>query len=162
MSISHTPYFLAILLTLHTLSAVIWVGGMFFAHIALRPVANQLLEPPLRLPLMSQVLGRFFPWVWVAVILLWITGLWLIFGIYGGMGKTAIYIHIMLTLGIVMTVLFMYIVFIPFVALKETISKKDFKSAGGYLATIRQIIVTNLWLGIITIVVATAGRYILI
>jgi uncharacterized membrane protein len=162
MSISHTPYFLAILLTSHTLSAVIWVGGMFFAHIALRPVANQLLEPPLRLPLMSQVLGRFFPWVWVAVILLWITGLWLIFGVYGGMGKTAIYIHVMLTLGIVMTVLFMYIVFIPFVALKEAISKKDFKSAGGYLATIRQIIVTNLWLGIITIVVATAGRYILI
>ncbi len=162
MSISHTPYFLAILLTLHILSVVIWVGGMFFAHIALRPVANLILEPPLRLPLMSQVLGRFFPWVWVAVILLWITGLWLIFGVYGGMGKTAMYIHIMLTLGIVMTVLFMYIVFIPFVALKEAISKKDFKSAGGYLATIRQIIVTNLWLGIITIVVATAGRYILI
>ncbi|MDM8563004.1 hypothetical protein QUF54_06600 [Candidatus Marithioploca araucensis] len=78
------------------------------------------------------------------------------------MGNTAITIHIMLTLGLVMTVLFMYIVFVPFVALKQAISQKDFKSAGGYLATIRKIIVTNLWLGMITIVVATAGRYILI
>jgi len=42
-------YLLAIAITLHTLSAVIWVGGMFFAHFALRPAANHLLEPPLRL-----------------------------------------------------------------------------------------------------------------
>jgi uncharacterized membrane protein len=160
MSISFTSYLLAIAITLHLLSAVIWVGGMFFAHIALRPVATLLLEPPLRLPLMSQVLARFFPWVWLAVVLLWMTGLWIIFGVYGGMAQTAMYIHIMLTIGIVMTVLFMYIFFVPFVALKKAVSQKDFKLAGKNLAIIRQMILINLWLGMITIIVAIVGRYI--
>jgi len=42
------------------------------------------------------------------------------------------------------------------------VSQKDFKLAAQYLATIRQLIVTNLWLGLITIIVAIAGRYIVI
>ena len=155
-------YLFAIAITLHTLSAVVWVGGMFFAHFALRPAANHLLEPPLRLPLMSQVLGKFFPWVWVAMVVLWITGLGVIFGIYGGMAKTPIFVHIMLALAIIMSLLFVYIFFIPFPGLKKRVSQKDFKLAAQYLATIRQLIVTNLWLGLITIIVATAGRYIVI
>ncbi|WP_343074980.1 hypothetical protein [sulfur-oxidizing endosymbiont of Gigantopelta aegis] len=46
--------------TLHLLSAVIWVGGMFFAHMILRPSAVEQLEPPQRLPLWVAVFGRFF------------------------------------------------------------------------------------------------------
>ncbi|HDN26203.1 MAG TPA: hypothetical protein ENG03_03740 [Thioploca sp.] len=148
----------AIAVTLHVLSAVIWVGGMFFAHFALRPAAASLLEPPLRLPLMSQVLARFFPWVWVAVVLLWATGLWRIFGSIGGMGNAAIYIHIMLTIAAVMTALFAYIFFRPFPGLKQAVAQGEFKQAGKHLATIRQLIHTNLWLGLITIIVATGGR----
>ena len=151
---------LAIAMTLHILSAVIWIGGMFFAHIALRPAAANVLEPPLRLPLMSQVLARFFPWVWVSIVLLWATGLWLIFGYYGGMGKTTMYVHIMLTLGAIMTILFMYIVFIPFPTMKQALAHGDFKKAGKNLGYIRPIIGINLLLGLIIIIVATAGRYI--
>ena len=47
-------------IALHLLSAVIWVGGMFFAHMALRPAAAQVLEPPHRLQLWVQVFKRFF------------------------------------------------------------------------------------------------------
>ena len=46
-------------LALHSLSAVLWVGGMFFAHQVLRP-AVAALEPGPRLTLWSRVLGRFF------------------------------------------------------------------------------------------------------
>jgi len=49
-------------LVLHSLSAVLWVGGMFFAHQVLRPAAAAL-EPGPRLTLWSRVLGRFFGWV---------------------------------------------------------------------------------------------------
>ena len=55
------------MIMLHVLGIVIWVGGMFFAHQILRPVAADLLEPPLRLPLWVGVFKRFFPWVWVCV-----------------------------------------------------------------------------------------------
>ena len=71
-------------ISLHALAAVIWVGGMFFAYMALRPVAAQLLEPPIRLELWSQTLAQFFPWVWLAVIALPATGYWIIFAVYGG------------------------------------------------------------------------------
>jgi uncharacterized membrane protein len=155
-----TIYMLPIAVTLHILSAVVWVGGMFFAHFALRPVATGLLEPLLRLPFMSQVLERFFPWVWMAIVLLWTTGLWLIFWFHGGMGNTAIYIHIMLTIGLVMTAVFGYIFWVPFSGLKQAVTENDIKAAANYLAIIRQLIHLNLWLGLITIIVAAAGRFI--
>ena len=34
-------------ITLHLLAAVIWVGGMFFAYIAMRPAA-QFLDPAMQ------------------------------------------------------------------------------------------------------------------
>ena len=52
-------------ITLHLLAAVIWVGGMFFAYMALRPATGSL-EPSIRLTLWSQTLKRFFPWVWIS------------------------------------------------------------------------------------------------
>ena len=51
---------------------------MFFAHQVLRPAAAAL-EPGPRLPLWSRVLGRFFAWVFAAIILLLLTGYALVF-----------------------------------------------------------------------------------
>ncbi|MGN5479437.1 hypothetical protein ACTMU2_28655 [Cupriavidus basilensis] len=56
--------FLPILLFLHVTAAVVWVGGMFFAYLCLRPVAGQVLDPPSRLQLWRGVFDRFFRWVW--------------------------------------------------------------------------------------------------
>jgi uncharacterized membrane protein len=148
-------------ITLHVIAFVIWIGGMFLAHMALRPVVASLLEPPLRLSLMSQVLSRFFPWVWLSVILLWATGFWLIFGKFGGMANVGISIHIMLTIAAVMTIIYIYIFFVPFPALKQNVADKNFPEAGKSLATIRPLIGINLWLGLIVIIIGTAGRYIL-
>ena len=51
---------LAIALTLHILSAVIWVGGMFAAYMCLRPAAG-LLETSQRLGLWRRFFQKFFP-----------------------------------------------------------------------------------------------------
>ena len=45
----------------HILSVVIWVGGMFFAYMAMRPAAASVLEPPKRLSLWLPTFKRFFP-----------------------------------------------------------------------------------------------------
>ena len=55
----------ATLKTQHVLAIVVWVGGMVFAHFFLRPALARL-EPPVRLRLMHEVLGRFFRVVLVA------------------------------------------------------------------------------------------------
>ena len=53
---------MAYLLTIHVLSAVVWVGGMFFALLVLRPAVGPL-EPAVRLALWRRVFARFFrPW----------------------------------------------------------------------------------------------------
>ena len=49
--------------TAHTLAAVIWVSGMFFAHMALRPALMEE-QPPTRLQVWRNVFPRFFAWVW--------------------------------------------------------------------------------------------------
>jgi hypothetical protein len=76
------PYYFSIAISLHTLAAVVWVGGMFFAYMALRPVAAKLLEPAVRLSLWSRTLSKFFIWVWLAVIIIPVTGYWMIFSAF--------------------------------------------------------------------------------
>ena len=63
---SHAP----LLLFLHVAAVTIWVGGMFFAYVCLRPVAAMQLEPPARLRLWRGVFGGFFPLVWASVVVI--------------------------------------------------------------------------------------------
>lgn len=150
---------MSIAITLHLLAVVVWVGGMFFAYMALRPVAATLLEPSLRLPLWSQTFARFFPWVWAAVILLPVTGYWMILYVFGGFSGLALYIHIMQAVGMVMILLFLHVYFAPYQRLRKAVLAGNFTAAGKQLATIRKLIGLNLILGLVLIVVASSGRY---
>ncbi len=141
-------------ISLHALAAVIWVGGMFFAYMALRPVAAQLLEPPIRLELWSQTLAKFFPWVWLAVIALPASGYWIIFAVYGGFAGVGWSIHLMHTLGIIMILLFLHVYFAPFKRLRRAVDEENFQEGARNLAIIRKMVGINLLLGLLTVVVA--------
>jgi len=145
-------------IALHVLAVVIWVGGMFFAYVILRPVAAELLEPPDRLTLWNRTFQRFFIWVWAAVLILPTTGYWIIFQVYGGMDSVGLYIHVMQGLGILMILLYLHVYFAPYRRLQRAVAANDFENAGRHLNQIRTIIGINLTLGFIVIVVATAGQ----
>ena len=149
---------MAVAIALHVLAAVIWIGGMFFAYVILRPVAAELLEPQERLTLWQRSFQRFFAWVWAAVLILPATGYWIIFQVYGGMDAAGLYIHIMQGLGIVMILLYLHVYFAPYRRLSRAIDARDYENAGRYLNQIRIIVGINLSLGIIVVVVATAGQ----
>ena len=151
---------MSIALTLHLLSAVIWVGGMFFAYVCLRPVAATVLEPPQRLQLWAHTFVRFFTWVWSSIIVLIITGHTMI-SLYGGFGAIGKHVHIMLLLGYIMFLLFGHLYFVPFKRMKRAVDAADWAAAGGHLNQIRKIVGINLVLGLITVVVAGSGRYLL-
>lgn len=144
-------------LALHLVAAVVWVGGMFFAHQALRPAALKL-EPPLRLTLWRDTFARFFPWVWGAVTLLPLTGYWMLFNVYGGFATAGVHIHAMQLLGLAMIGIFLYVYFVPYRGLRACVEAKDFPSGANHLARIRRLVGFNIILGLTTAAVAGGGR----
>lgn len=148
------PFFLF----LHLAGVVLWVGGMFFAWMCLRPVAAVQLEPPARLKLWSAVFARFFPWVWAAVSSILISGLASMLAV--GMKQAPVHWHLMLLLGLVMGAIFAYVFQVPYAKLKAAVGNQDWPAGGLALGQIRHLIGINLILGYVTIAVASLGRLI--
>lgn len=140
-----------ILNLLHILATVVWVGGMFFAHNCLRPVVLAQLEPPQRLRLWNGVFGRFFPWVWLSVAVLVGSGQILVVGM-GGMAAVPYPIHIMVGIGYLMSVIFVFIYFAPYARLRQAVAAEDWPAGGQALNLIRKLVMTNLVLGLANIV----------
>jgi len=149
---------MAILKLLHFLAALIWVGGMFFAHQILRPAAVQVLEPPLRLQLWVSVFRRFFVWVWISIAILLVSGFYLIY-MYGGFAVVGRHVHIMLILGLVMMAIYGHVFFSCYKKLSRYVTQQSWKEAGNVLGTIRKLVGVNLTLGILTVCVAVIGMY---
>lgn len=148
----------AIAITLHLLTAVIWVGGMFFAVYVLRLAAGAM-EPPDRLALWQRAFAKFFPWVWVAVVLLPLTGYWLVFELHGDMANLPLPYHIMHGLGWIMIVLFLHLWFAPYARFKKALAAGDVPAGAKQLNTIRLLVTTNLYLGLVNVLIGTLGRY---
>ena len=162
----------ALMVFLHVLAVVVWVGGMFLMHFAVRPVAVAQLPPPQRLPLLADILGRFFNWVTAAVLLVLATGLAMIVGIGAAAGAAAAgksafaegmrlahpSVHAMFGIGVVMSLIFAFIRLVAYVRLRQALTAQQLPAAAAQLDRIRKLVATNLTLGVITIAVATLGR----
>ncbi len=147
---------LALFSTLHQLAAVIWVGGMFFAYVVLRPVLAER-EGAERLAIWRGVFGRFFYWAGAAVLLLLGTGYWMLLGPYGGFAGAAPYIHLMHLLGLIMAALFVWLLVGPWAALRAAADREDTAAAARALGRIRHVVLVNLALGLVTVAVAAWG-----
>lgn len=148
-------------LLMHLLAAVVWVGGMFFAHVLLRPVAAGQLEAPQRLALWVGVFGRFFPWVFAAIATLLATGYWMVLVFYGGFDAVGLHVHIMVWAGYGMMLIFLHVYFAPYRRLKLAVANADWPVGGKHLAQIRKLVGVNLVLGLLVIATASGGRYLL-
>jgi uncharacterized membrane protein len=137
-------------LAVHVLCAVLWVGGMFFAYVVLRPSLS-VLEPIQRIALHTQIFRRFFLVVWHAMPLILITGFAVLFGFYGGLAYVGWNVHVMMLLGLIMSAIFLVIVFGPYARFRRT---TDRNRAALAIDSIRKLIAVNLVLGIVTVVVA--------
>jgi uncharacterized membrane protein len=149
---------MALLIAIHVLAAVVWVGGMFFAYMVLRPAAGPL-DPGARLSLWQRVLGRFFAWVWASIGLLLISGFGMIFGYLGGFAAAGVHVHLMVGIGILMMLLFVYLYFSPWRRFAAAIEGGHLPEAGAELSRTRLIVAVNLLLGLATVVVGASGRF---
>jgi uncharacterized membrane protein len=148
--VSHIAY------TVHVLLAVLWVGGMAFALMALRP-ALAVLEPAQRMALMAGVHKRFFLVVWHAVVLVLLTGYWLLFGYYGGFRGVGWHVHLMHLTGIIMAAVYVAIFTGPWKTMRVAMAANDIKAAAVANDRIRQLVLVNLLLGLLTVGVAAWG-----
>ncbi len=148
----------ATLKTLHVLSLIVWVGGMVFAHFFLRP-AVATLEPPLRLRLMHDVLGRFFKAVLVASLLTLVSGVWMLGRAAkqvvqsGGNFQMPLAWTVMAVLGVLMVAIFMHIRFALYKRPGRAVEASDTASGGAAMAQIRRWVTVNLGLGVLIVVV---------
>ena len=145
-------------LALNVLAATIWVGGMFAAYLCLRPAAGSL-EGPQRLQLWRNFFAKFFPWVWVSLLLLLASGYWMLIANFGGFKGAPLYINLMQALGLLMGLLFVWLFHGPWLKFKRAVDAKDWPAAGAHIGQIARIIQINLPLGLIVVVIGGTGRY---
>ena len=144
----------SIAVILHVFSAVIWVGGMFFALLVLRPASGPL-DPPVRLALWLRVFSGFFPWVFAAIVLLLISGFTLMLGGYA----VGPHVHLMMGIGIVMMLIFLHLYFAPWKRFRVALASGDNPAAAAQLNQIRILVTINLILGLVNAAIGASGRY---
>ena len=147
---------MTILIALHILGAVVWVGGMFFAYMALRPAAGDM-APAERLGLWRRTLDNFFPWVCGSIAALLGSGYGLIIAFPDEVD--GIHVDIMQGLGWIMILIFCHVYFAPYRRLRAALDGGDVETAAKQLGQIRLIFGGNLILGLITILVGATGQF---
>ena len=148
----------ATLKAVHVLSIIVWVGGMVFAHYFLRPAVAPL-DPPVRLRLMHDVLGRFFQAVLAASLLTLASGVWMIGRVAkqavqsGGSFEMPLAWTVMAVLGVAMVAIFMHIRFALYKRLGRAVAASDWSAGGAALAQVRTWVSINLGLGVLVVLV---------
>ncbi len=142
----------AVLLAIHVLSSVVWVGGMFYALVVLRPALSVLDAAP-RLQIHMLTLKRFFLVVWHAMPLMLLTGWGMIVAAGWDMGHLPVYVNAMQGLALVMAGIFLFTYFVPFRRLRRAI-----RPGPELLNRIRLLVTANLVLGVVVVLIGTLGR----
>ena len=143
---------------LHVLAAVLWVGGFFFILVILRP-ASIRIEPPQRFRLFAKVFLWFFPWVWGAIVVLLVTGYWMLLGGPGGFLNADLHVHVMQVLGIAMMLIFGHLYHVPYRRFRAAVEQEDWAKTNYLANRMRRAIRWNLMFGVIVIIVASSGRH---
>ena len=138
---------------LHLVAAIVWMGGMTFMLLALKPAAVALLEPQPRARLMGVVWQRFFAMVLVTIVLLLATGTHLYTAAFKaakaatGVGSVALGWNVMLVLGIAMMLIFGHIYFAGFKRFKRAVAAGEWPVAAKAAAQIQTLVLANFVLG---------------
>lgn len=141
---------------LHLLAINVWVGGTFFTVVILNR-ATDSLEPKDRHRLMRAILRRFFFWVWMAVLILLGSGVWMIYNVFGGLDTAPLYVVWMMGIAILMMSVFLLTFFGPWRQYQQAIAHEDMSSSQRHLGQIRLLSKINMGFGICVLLVIGGG-----
>ena len=125
---------------LHLFFMALWIGGMIYTLLFLRPSLQSLKREEDRADLLRRLYGRFFAGVWLAVAVLFISGMGLWHGYRKDLSTNPLF-HFKLFLFALMVLVFSYIYFFLF--------------RKGRYSTIPNLVWINLALGTLIILIIT-------
>ena len=138
---------------LHLVAATVWMGGMAFMLLALRPAAIATLDAPSRARLMGAVWQRFFPVVLVAIVVLFATGSHFFANLVraarlaGSQGGVPLGWNLMLVMGILMALIFGHIYASGYRRFKRAVAAQEWPVAAQAATQIQWLMATNFILG---------------
>ncbi len=142
---------------IHLIAAILWMGGMAFMLMALRPAALAIMDPQPRARLMVEVWQRFFLIVIVAIVALFTTGTNLYTTAFraakaaNGSGSVPLGWNLMLVIGIAMMLIFGHVYFAGFRKFKRAVAAAEFPAAAKAAVQVQMLVVTNFVLGWVAI-----------
>ena len=148
-----------IAITAHVLSVIIWVGGMFFGQVAVRP-AMRGMDTLAAARFWCVLLGRFLPWAWTAIVVLLASGTYMVFNSFDGFSELPWFVQFMMGVGIFMMMLTGHLSFSAFKKLKRAVAAGDAALAEKPLRQIRVIMDVSLILGLLIVIVVMMGAYV--
>ena len=138
---------------LHLVAAIVWLGGMTFMLRALRPALGETLAPPQRLPLLAGVLRRFFLLVWLAVVVILLSGGYLLG--HAAAQAAPLGWYLMASIGTLMCLIFGHIYFAPYRRLQAAVAAANWPEGGRRANQIALLVTVNFWLGWLAIAAIT-------
>ncbi len=139
---------MSLLLSLHLLAAITWIGGIFVIDLFLVPVLRRhLADPAARLTIIYRLFRGFFAWVWLAGTMLLASGYLVVFR-FGGFAALSATMWVMVAGGTFMVLLALYVFFFPFLALHRAVHDADWARAAKAAGRIRWLSSINLALAV--------------
>lgn len=138
---------------LHLVAGIVWMGGMTFMLLVLRPAALELMEPQARARLMGAVWHRFFRLVLLAIMVLFTTGTHLYTSAFRavkastGADSVPLGWNLMLVLGLAMVLIFGHIYFAGFKKFQRAVAAGEWPVVARAAAQIHTLVLTNFVLG---------------
>jgi uncharacterized membrane protein len=108
------------------------------------------------LKLWLQVFPRFFQWVWIAVVVLPITGVGMINLRFVGFETAPRYVQVMMGLYVVMVALFIRINSLQLPELRKAVEHEQWQEGAAVLGRIRKLVGINLIVGLALVAIAAA------
>ena len=144
---------------LHLIGLALWMGGMFFMLYCLRPSLHEQMEGLPRARLMLSVQGRFFRFVFLAIALLWISGIAMMGNaIANGLSPLPLGWHVMAALAGFMTLVFLFIRFVLFPRAHKALLAQDGPALARLMEDTRASVLVNLGMGVGAMAAALFGR----
>jgi uncharacterized membrane protein len=149
---------IGLVLAIHILAVIIWLGGLFFLVVVLGPSAESL-DAAGASSVWYRTLSRSLAWGWLSLVLIVVTGVAMVFLVFGGYGHLPNIHRVNMAIGIPAIALYSYVYLMPWRQLGRAVRSSDRVVAAKKRHQVRTLLATILVLALSAAFMSALGRY---